>query len=197
MYSTPPARPQSPNSPARAPQIQTIKGALARWAAWQMYLNFAETQHPEAPFWTKHAYQRLRQIKANVDPGDMIRSNHPIPPAKAGSAGEPRPRFRSAPRRGLRGRTSGAGRSICHRRCSSRCCRSARHRSLIPVAGTARGHGTAGRGHTGRPPFEARLATIIPAIGQLADGIAAANEHDRQRIQYRSAPRSHDDHYSR
>jgi len=63
-------------------QIQTIKGALAPWAAWQMYLNFAETQHPEAPFWTNHAYQRLRQIKANVDPGDMIRSNHPIPPAR-------------------------------------------------------------------------------------------------------------------
>jgi hypothetical protein len=47
-----------------------------------MYLNFAETQHPEAPFWTKNAYRRLRQIKANVDPGDMIRSNHPIPPAR-------------------------------------------------------------------------------------------------------------------
>ena len=29
MNSTPPARPQSPTSPARAPQIQTIKGALA------------------------------------------------------------------------------------------------------------------------------------------------------------------------
>lgn len=43
---------------------------------------FAETQRPEAPFWTEHAYQRLRQIKANVDAGDMIRSNHPIPPAR-------------------------------------------------------------------------------------------------------------------
>ena len=62
-------------------QIQVVKAALAPWAARQMYLNFAETQHPEAPFWTDHAYQRLRQIKANVDPGDIIRSNHPIPPA--------------------------------------------------------------------------------------------------------------------
>jgi hypothetical protein len=27
------------------------------------------------------AYQRLRQIKARVDPDDVIRSNHPVPPA--------------------------------------------------------------------------------------------------------------------
>jgi len=63
-------------------QVEAVKGALAPWAARQMYLNFAETQRPEAPFWTEHAYQRLRQIKANVDSGDMIRSNHPIPPAR-------------------------------------------------------------------------------------------------------------------
>jgi hypothetical protein len=63
-------------------QIETIKGSLAPWAARQMYLNFAETQHPKAPFWTEQAYQRLRQIKANVDPDDIIRSNHPIPPAR-------------------------------------------------------------------------------------------------------------------
>ena len=41
-----------------------------------------------------------------------------------------------------------------------------------------------------RPPFEARLGTIIPAIGQLADGIAAASAHDRQRIQYRKGGES-------
>jgi hypothetical protein len=63
-------------------QVEAIKSALAPWAARQMYLNFAETQHPAAPFWTEHAYQRLRRIKAAVDPGDLIRSNHPIPPAR-------------------------------------------------------------------------------------------------------------------
>jgi len=62
-------------------QVETVKGALAPWAARQMYLNFAETQHPEAPFWTEHAYQRLRQIKAAIDPLNLIRANHPIPPA--------------------------------------------------------------------------------------------------------------------
>jgi hypothetical protein len=63
-------------------QVETVKNALAPWAARQMYLNFAETQHPAAPFWTEQAYQRLRRIKANVDPDDIIRSNHPIPPAR-------------------------------------------------------------------------------------------------------------------
>jgi len=63
-------------------QVEAIKSALAPWAARQMYLNFAETQHPAAPFWTEHAYQRLRRIKATVDPGDLIRANHPIPPAR-------------------------------------------------------------------------------------------------------------------
>jgi hypothetical protein len=47
-----------------------------------MYLNFAETQGARARFWTEHAYQRLRRIKAAVDPGDMIRANHPVPPAR-------------------------------------------------------------------------------------------------------------------
>ena len=63
-------------------QVEAIKSALAPWAARQMYLNFAETQRPAAPFWTEYAYQRLRRIKAAVDPGDLIRSNHPIPPAR-------------------------------------------------------------------------------------------------------------------
>jgi FAD binding domain len=63
-------------------QVEAIKQALAPWVASQMYLNFAETQHPAAPFWTEQAYQRLCRIKADVDPGDMIRSNHPVPPAR-------------------------------------------------------------------------------------------------------------------
>jgi hypothetical protein len=69
----------------RAPvmaQVEAVKDALAPWAAGQMYLNFAETRPPAAPFWTESAGQRLRQIKADVDPGDVIRSNHPVTPAR-------------------------------------------------------------------------------------------------------------------
>ena len=46
-----------------------------------MYLNSSETSRPRATLWTEPAYQRLRQIKARVDPDDVIRSNHPVPPA--------------------------------------------------------------------------------------------------------------------
>ena len=61
-------------------QVEAVKRALSPWAARQMYLNFAET-HSAAPFWTEQAYRRLRRIKAAVDPADLIRANHPIPPA--------------------------------------------------------------------------------------------------------------------
>jgi hypothetical protein len=65
-----------------AAQVEAVKGALAPWAAEQMYLNFADTRRVPAAFWTEHAFQRLRRIKGSVDPGDMIRSNHPISPAR-------------------------------------------------------------------------------------------------------------------
>ena len=62
-------------------QVQAIKDALAPWAARHMYLNFAETQQPAASFWPEQAYHRLRRVKTAIDPDDVIRSNHPIPPA--------------------------------------------------------------------------------------------------------------------
>jgi FAD binding domain len=62
-------------------QVQAVKHALSPWAARQMYLNYADTGRDPASFWSPQAYDGLRRIKANVDPGDIIRSNHPIPPA--------------------------------------------------------------------------------------------------------------------
>jgi hypothetical protein len=64
-------------------QVQAVKDALAPWAARHMYLNFAETQQPTASFWTEPAYDRLRRVKTAVEPDDLIRSNHPIPPASS------------------------------------------------------------------------------------------------------------------
>jgi hypothetical protein len=64
-------------------QVGAVKDALAPWAARQVYLNFAETpQRSPSAFWTEQAYRRLCRIKAAVDPGDVIRANHPIPPAR-------------------------------------------------------------------------------------------------------------------
>ena len=45
-----------------------------------MYLNFAETRRDPASFWTAEAYRRLRRIKADVDPDDLILSNQPVQP---------------------------------------------------------------------------------------------------------------------
>ncbi|HSS91096.1 MAG TPA: FAD-binding protein, partial [Streptosporangiaceae bacterium] len=70
--------------------VAAVKSAMTPWAASQMYLNIAETSRDPRSFWTAPAYDRLRRIKAAVDPGDMIRSNHPIPPfPAAGAGGEP------------------------------------------------------------------------------------------------------------
>jgi FAD binding domain/Berberine and berberine like len=61
-------------------QVRAVKAALAPWAARHMNLNFTETQQDAATFWGEQAYHRLRRIKTAVDPDDLIRSNHPIPP---------------------------------------------------------------------------------------------------------------------
>jgi UDP-N-acetylenolpyruvoylglucosamine reductase len=63
-----------------------VTAAASCWAAQPTYLNLCETRRDPASFWTPQAYERLRRIKAAVDPDDLIRANHPIPPAKTLSA---------------------------------------------------------------------------------------------------------------
>ena len=58
-----------------------LLSAMSPWTARQTYLNLAETRRDPASFWTPQAYDRLRRVKAAVDPDDIIRANHPIPPA--------------------------------------------------------------------------------------------------------------------
>jgi hypothetical protein len=61
-------------------RIEAIQQALAPWATRYLNPNFAETKHAPESLWTEQIYQRLRHIKATVDPDDVIRSNHPIQP---------------------------------------------------------------------------------------------------------------------
>jgi hypothetical protein len=61
--------------------VRSVLEAMTPWAARQTYLNFAETSRDPASFWAPQAYDRLRRVKAAVDPEDRIRSNHPVPPA--------------------------------------------------------------------------------------------------------------------
>jgi hypothetical protein len=66
-------------APTRA-QVEAVKQALLPWSARQMYLNFADTTRDAGSFWSEHAYRRLRQIKARVDPRELLRANHEIEP---------------------------------------------------------------------------------------------------------------------
>jgi FAD binding domain len=64
-------------------QLNAVRTAMAPWAASRRYLNLADTQGEPATFWTEQALRRLRRIKADVDPRDLIRANHPVRAANA------------------------------------------------------------------------------------------------------------------
>jgi len=61
-------------------RVAAVMSAVSPWAAGQTYLNFAESSRAPASFWDPQTYGRLRRIKASVDPADLIRANHPVPP---------------------------------------------------------------------------------------------------------------------
>jgi FAD/FMN-containing dehydrogenase len=62
--------------------VGRLRDAIAPWEADHTYLNFAETRRKASSLFSSASYHRLRQIKAIVDPTNLIRSNHPIPPAR-------------------------------------------------------------------------------------------------------------------
>jgi FAD/FMN-containing dehydrogenase len=72
------ANPQAASAAANS--VAATLSTLRPWAARQMYLNVADGRRDPASFWTPDAYDRLRRIKAAVDPDDLIRANHPVPP---------------------------------------------------------------------------------------------------------------------
>ncbi|HEU0335312.1 MAG TPA: FAD-binding oxidoreductase [Gaiellaceae bacterium] len=55
-----------------------LREALAPWESEHTYMNFAETSRNARTLFTETSYARLRRIKAKVDPGNLIRSNHPL-----------------------------------------------------------------------------------------------------------------------
>jgi UDP-N-acetylenolpyruvoylglucosamine reductase len=61
--------------------VADLRQALEPWEADHTYMNFAETSRKSATLFSSESYHRLRRIKAIVDPTDLIRSNHPVPPA--------------------------------------------------------------------------------------------------------------------
>ena len=61
--------------------VADLRQALEPWEADHTYMNFAETSRKTGTLFSSESYHRLRRIKAIVDPTDLVRSNHPIPPA--------------------------------------------------------------------------------------------------------------------
>jgi len=63
-------------------RLEAIGEALAPYDTGRRYLNF--TDHPTDParFFRPAVYERLREIRAAVDPHGLFRANHTIPPAR-------------------------------------------------------------------------------------------------------------------
>ena len=55
-----------------------LRDALAPWEADHTYLNFSETPREADDHFAPESLERLRMIKQEVDPRDVIRSNHPL-----------------------------------------------------------------------------------------------------------------------
>jgi FAD/FMN-containing dehydrogenase len=61
--------------------VVAAQHALAPYASPGAYLNFAESRKSGEALFGAEAYRRLRTVKAAYDPADVIRANHPVPPA--------------------------------------------------------------------------------------------------------------------
>jgi FAD/FMN-containing dehydrogenase len=57
------------------------RAALAQYDTGAAYLNFAEVPTDPSTFYAGEAYERLRAIRAAVDPQGLMVGNHPIPAA--------------------------------------------------------------------------------------------------------------------
>jgi hypothetical protein len=61
--------------------IGQLQRALARWDAGRSFMNFTERRADPSELFSKSTYSRLRRVKTQYDPTDVIRANHAIPPA--------------------------------------------------------------------------------------------------------------------
>ncbi|MEX5708130.1 FAD-binding oxidoreductase [Parafrankia sp. FMc6] len=61
--------------------VDAVHRSLAPWSTGGCYLNFAERPKPGQALFGADVHRRLTRIKAAYDPADVIRANHPVPPA--------------------------------------------------------------------------------------------------------------------
>lgn len=60
-------------------QLDRLAEAFAPYDTGRQYLNFTEEETDPSRFYRPAAYARLQAVKADVDPDDLFRANHPIP----------------------------------------------------------------------------------------------------------------------
>jgi FAD/FMN-containing dehydrogenase len=58
--------------------VELVQAALARWDSGRDYLNFTDRRERGQRLFGPKAFARLQSVKAEVDPQDVFRSNHPI-----------------------------------------------------------------------------------------------------------------------
>jgi UDP-N-acetylenolpyruvoylglucosamine reductase len=59
-----------------------LRAALAPYDAGHAYSNFVEEPTHASRMFARDSYARLCEVKADYDPADLFRSNHPIPAAR-------------------------------------------------------------------------------------------------------------------
>jgi hypothetical protein len=72
--------PEDVSTAATRASLHRVTDSLRRYRSGS-YLNFEEDPADPASFYTGDTYRRLRQVKADVDPDELVLANHPIPPA--------------------------------------------------------------------------------------------------------------------
>jgi FAD/FMN-containing dehydrogenase len=60
-------------------RLALLADAFAPYDTGRQYLNFAERPTDPARFYTPDTYRRLQAVKAQYDPQQLFRANHPIP----------------------------------------------------------------------------------------------------------------------
>jgi hypothetical protein len=71
---------------ANRAQLALLRKAFAPYDTGRRDVNFTEEETDPARFYTADTYRRLRAVKAEVDPENVFRANHPIPAAVADDA---------------------------------------------------------------------------------------------------------------
>ena len=59
-----------------------VKEALRPYDAGRDYLNFAEKTTDVSRLFDPESYDRLRRVRAQYDPQERFRANHPVPAAR-------------------------------------------------------------------------------------------------------------------